>query len=282
MKHNITLSIVTLFALLYSSFVFGQTFLNGSFENTTATCNNNLTNSIFNNMMSNCFAFGNNSQIDIYNDTCIYGSAQEGNYFIALTADSIHSLNDAFSLKLSEPIISGNQYLLTFYNRQSNIGLAAGLLEIGYSTDSLSFGTVIDTISIPTTTWGIVSRIFTPTINCKFITVCTIYKNYGGSLGYDWTFIDNFTITQTNGINTNTIGQALQIFPNPFSNQITLELSTNEQLTVILYEFSSRKLLQQSFTNTTTINTEQLIKGMYLYEVRNKNGIIKNGKIIKE
>ena len=72
------------------------------------------------------------------------------------------------------------------------------------------------------------------------------------------------------------------IFPNPIANKLNVQTNNYEQAEIILYDLSSRKLLQQTFTNTTTINTEQLAKGMYLYEVRNRNGIIKNGKVIIE
>jgi Secretion system C-terminal sorting domain len=74
----------------------------------------------------------------------------------------------------------------------------------------------------------------------------------------------------------------LLLFPNPCENNINVTAKENEPTEIILYDLSSRKLLQQTFTNSTTINTEQLAKGMYLYTVRNRNGIIKNGKVIKE
>ena len=48
------------------------------------------------------------------------------------------------------------------------------------------------------------------------------------------------------------------------------------------HDIASRKLLQQKFTNAVSLNTEQLAKGVYLYEVRNKNGVIKKGKVVKD
>ena len=39
---------------------------------------------------------------------------------------------------------------------------------------------------------------------------------------------------------------------------------------------------QKEFINSISINTEQLAKGIYLYEVRNKNGVIKKGKVVKD
>jgi hypothetical protein len=72
------------------------------------------------------------------------------------------------------------------------------------------------------------------------------------------------------------------IYPNPFANQINIATGNNELSEVIVYDIASRKLLQQNFTSTITLNTEQLAKGIYIYEVRNKNGVIKKGKVIKE
>lgn len=74
----------------------------------------------------------------------------------------------------------------------------------------------------------------------------------------------------------------VSIYPNPINDKLTIQTYNYERTELILYDLSSRKLLQQSFTNSITINLEQLAKGIYLYEIRNLNGIIKNGKVIKE
>ncbi|HKR04011.1 MAG TPA: T9SS type A sorting domain-containing protein [Bacteroidia bacterium] len=71
------------------------------------------------------------------------------------------------------------------------------------------------------------------------------------------------------------------VYPNPFNDKLNFSCETNENLQVHLYDITARKLLQQTFTNSISINTEQLAKGIYLYEVRNKNGVIKKGKVVK-
>ena len=67
--------------------------------------------------MSNCFAFGDNSEIDIIKDTCGYGPAQDGNYFLGIAVDNSNELTDALSLELSSPLIEGKTYVLNFYSR---------------------------------------------------------------------------------------------------------------------------------------------------------------------
>lgn len=74
----------------------------------------------------------------------------------------------------------------------------------------------------------------------------------------------------------------LIVSPNPFSNQLTFALSDNEQTTVSIYNLFGQQVLQQAFTNSTTLNTEQLTSGIYFYELRNHTGVIKSGKVLRE
>ena len=72
------------------------------------------------------------------------------------------------------------------------------------------------------------------------------------------------------------------LFPNPFSTQLNIQVANNFQTTIILYDFLGRYILQRLFTNSTTINTEQLLDGIYFYEIRNDKRILKTGKIVKQ
>lgn len=74
---------------------------------------------------------------------------------------------------------------------------------------------------------------------------------------------------------------SLNIYPNPFNDKLTFTNNNNQLSEIILYDIASRKVLQQTFTNLVTISTGQLVKGIYIYKVRNKNGTIKQGKVIK-
>jgi hypothetical protein len=273
MKKNNYLLAFTFFTLFPLGSIFGQTLLNGSFEATTGNCDYNLTNSNFNSMMNNCYAFGNNSQIDIINSTCGYGSAQQGNYFIGLGVDIANALTDALSLKLLTPIIVGNTYVLNFYNRKDS-GFNANLLEVGYSTDSISFGNIIDTAALPTTSWGLVSFSFTPTVNCQFLTIRTIAGSYG------WNFVDNFTISQTTGIiNSFDEAFAIQVFPNPTSNFISIQADNSINIiTATIKDIQGSTVL---VTDKTTIDLSDFGAGTFIVELNtNKGRIIK--RIIRE
>jgi hypothetical protein len=74
----------------------------------------------------------------------------------------------------------------------------------------------------------------------------------------------------------------ISIFPDPFVNELNVVMSKKEFFEITLYDITSRKTLQQKFKNSASLNTEQLAKGLYLYEVRNKNGVVNKGKVVKE
>ena len=96
----------------------------------------------------------------------------------------------------------------------------------------------------------------------------------------DYSTVNCYTVT---AITENTIqDKNVNPFPNPFSTQLTFTLADNEQTTVSLYNFLGQQVLQQTFTNSTTINTEQLADGIYFYELRNNKGTMKTGKVVKQ
>jgi hypothetical protein len=72
------------------------------------------------------------------------------------------------------------------------------------------------------------------------------------------------------------------VFPNPFTNQFSVQVSNNSVSELILYDMSSRRIFKRSFVNSISISTEHLAKGIYLYEVRSKNGGIMKGKVVKD
>jgi hypothetical protein len=86
----------------------------------------------------------------------------------------------------------------------------------------------------------------------------------------------------TLGINEVNENSSVSFYPNPFIDRLYFTVTDNEFSEIIIYDIVSKKLLQQKFINSVSLNTEQLAKGVYLYEVRNKNWMIKKGKVVKD
>jgi gliding motility-associated-like protein len=185
-----------IFLTLNLNSVFSQSFLNGNFEFNSAVFDQiNLPNVQFNGFMENTYAFGNyngggdfGGNMDIITSDTYCGLAYSCNWFVALTGDE----TDAISLKLSEPLILGQSYTISFYERTCE-GYLNHPFEIGLSTVNNDFGTSVYTApDTPPTTWTIRTFTFVAPIVGQFITV----RTSGGSTS-EWSQIDNFFFEET-------------------------------------------------------------------------------------
>ena len=71
------------------------------------------------------------------------------------------------------------------------------------------------------------------------------------------------------------------LYPNPFTDQFTLDNPTNVSLKFFLYDSLSRHVLKEEFNFSKTFFTEKLPSGMYFYEIWNVSSKVQSGKIIK-
>ena len=114
----------------------------------------------------------------------------------------------------------------------------------------------------------------------------TIAGVYTASLttadGCDSTITLNLTVIPDGGVGIEEEINNLSIYPNP-SNGV-LNIQADEVIeNVVILDASGRILINESINNKTSIlNLEELDKGIYFYELRNADGKISRGKIIKE
>jgi hypothetical protein len=88
-------------------------------------------------------------------------------------------------------------------------------------------------------------------------------------------------INSTLNISDSPIESPYSIYPNPFSEKITFTVSDYQPQTISIYNIYSQLILKEVFSNSITINTEQLAKGIYFYEYKKSNGELSKGKIVK-
>ncbi|MEO8146171.1 MAG: T9SS type A sorting domain-containing protein [Bacteroidia bacterium] len=147
-------------------------------------------------------------------------------------------------------------------------------------------GNIFDTLN-----WVLVSGDYTATggenylMIGNFKTTSNMDTILANANGYSCVYVlidDVSLITCITGINNINQSSVMNISPNPFTDNLTITLTKKEPVELTLYDLTSRKLLQQTFTTTATINTSQLAKGIYIYEVRNDRGVVKQGKVVKE
>jgi hypothetical protein len=89
-------------------------------------------------------------------------------------------------------------------------------------------------------------------------------------------------LTVTTGINEFNSSGDFNLFPNPFTNELKITLKGEIPSEILIYDITSRLLLKKSFLTSTSLKTDLLTEGIYIYELRNKSGLLMAGKIIKE
>jgi len=88
------------------------------------------------------------------------------------------------------------------------------------------------------------------------------------------------------GINELSGGIGIAVYPNPFTNELVASPSSAScgrgEWEFTLFDVTSRVLLHRLFTNSATVNTEQLARGIYFYEVTNAEGLVARRKVVKK
>ena len=71
------------------------------------------------------------------------------------------------------------------------------------------------------------------------------------------------------------------VYPNPFSDLLTIQTASQQQTCFTLTDYSGRVVMIDSFESIATVNTEMLKPGIYFYELKNKSVVDQYGKLIK-
>jgi hypothetical protein len=203
---------------------------------------------------------------------------------------------EAIGQYLSQPLLSGHSYTATFVAKKTTNGIfssiCGGIALYGFKNTTPPATGSIHTSQLPNAILlGIgdtVSNSNWQTFSINFIPSDTIneivFTVEPSPNCQECVFIDNIylQIAQPNSALESNNDNRLNVFPNPFISNLNIQINDSETAEIILYNLSSKKILQQTITNTTTINTEKIVKGIYFYELRSRNGDIKIGKIIKQ
>ena len=84
------------------------------------------------------------------------------------------------------------------------------------------------------------------------------------------------------GLNELLPKRELTFYPNPFSDKLNIFVSNNSPSEITLFDITFRKLVTKTFTNLVSLNTSDLKKGIYFFEIIGNGRIIEKGKAIKE
>jgi gliding motility-associated-like protein len=203
------------------------------------------------------FLFSQNlaGNLDIIRSSNYCGGAQNGDWYVALTSGG----SDAFSLELSSPLIIGESYSISFYDRSCS-PFQGSAIQIGVSETNNNFGDLVYSAPIPTnnTGWSLRTFSFIATTGGLFITVKCNGPNNGQEY---WTNVDNFSFDCLINLN--------------LGNDTTL--CQRETLTLDATTPNATYIWQDNSTHPTLNVTQQ---GTYWVETKNNCGIYSDTIIV--
>lgn len=160
-----------------------------------------------------------------------------------------------------------------------NTGITNDITDIAFVDSLNGWATVSDGKIIHSTDGGLNWNIeYTDTIPLYSISFDKA-SNTGYAVGRYGRILKYLPTTSIENLNEKA---TFKICPNPFTNEFSIQTNNNKLSEIIIYDILSRKVLEQKFTNSASISTVLLEKGIYLYEVRNKDGLCKKGKLVKD
>lgn len=253
-----------------------QTIKNGSFEPVHApkACDY-VYNNRFSYTMGTIYAFGNTAiggtvgKIYLQNDSCNDKSAKEGKYFVGLSSNDKQA--DAIAMALTTPLVANKNYTVQFYNRKGSLLVPIGL-EVGYSNDTASFGTLIGTSPAPTdTNWTLQTFTFKPTMAASYITLRGVMTTV---IGYSMTPVDAFSLRFAAGTEDVSTSYVPAPYPNPFkeTSVLTLDEELSFPCTVRIIDLAGRVTREIKNVNERKVLLERnnMPAGTYMLQVEDK------------
>jgi hypothetical protein len=255
--------------------IYGQTILNGNFENNSGSQQINQSNTIYNSKMLNSIAFGTYENLDIIKNGETYGNAQDGNWFVGIGTQESTQKFDAFSLELSDDLVAGNTYKISYYDKETdkfnNIG--GCVLQIGSSQSGNSFGDLIYTASKPVKTWTQHSFNFVAPNKSRYITIKAVVGK--STYGFEWTLVDNFVIKPVLAIKEYREGKtepAISI--KPVDSKVFIRFNKPDlEITLSIYSITGKLVYRNSGAGVDAFiwNTSLLRSGDYLIRINVKD-----------
>lgn len=223
------------------------------------------------------------------------GSAIMG---LVIWSNTLANYREYISCALSSELNIGNTYEVSFFFTNGVPtaigGIGANNLAIAFSTTQLYQAGLSNILNVTpqyvsegilyNTEWQKISFKFKADQAYKFITIGNFSndkdtkKQVFTSGPASYFFIDDISIVDTFKKCDNVI---LNIFPNPVSEILHFDVNCDESFELTMFDAIGKKIFNSNFTKSTEWPTFNSANGIYFFEVKNKKGIIKKGKVVK-
>ncbi len=233
---------------------------------------------------------------------------------ILIYATPMSNIRETISGKLLQPLIKGNKYYTSL-----NVSLADNCfyncnnLGISFSTIPLTNGNAdyfvnknrpfvyTKTIVKDYTNWVHITGSFIADSNYQYVFISNFYTDNVTQRGISesptsigneaYYYIDDVCVSMDSltCVSKGAISgleevkkEVFRIYPNPFTNNITIKVTENSDKEVVIFDVLSKEMIRQTFSENITLDLRDLSKGIYYYEIRNELGVMERGKMVKE
>ncbi|MBP9083922.1 MAG: T9SS type A sorting domain-containing protein, partial [Bacteroidia bacterium] len=73
----------------------------------------------------------------------------------------------------------------------------------------------------------------------------------------------------------------LKIYPKPFSETLNISTGNSTKYFIVLYDLTSRKIVEKEFYNSISLNTSEFSEGVYIYQLIKENVLVAKGVVVK-
>lgn len=236
-----------------------------------------------------------------------------GTYIVTNYPDTTHYFSEYISIELTDSLKSSHIIYAEFYISLANlceygtnrIGLL--LTQTQFTTSLGSFTNTIqpqiefDTTQffIDTLNWVKVSGTFTAQGGEKYLTIGSfkdgdyikktkINSSFTSSCSlpadhkFSYLYIDDVKLydSTTIGIKENEKDDLINLYPNPASTFLNIDIKHNNKLELQLYNVIGELVLSKELDNHTVLDIGNLANGVYMYKLLDKTSNVKTGKLL--
>lgn len=215
----------------------------------------------------------------VYHGDTSCAQPADGDHFLGLYDDG-GTQEGAFSMVLSNPMIPTNLYKITYFARGMSTLLPAIDIEIGYSTDTGSFGLTATRIPAPAgTNWTMQTVYFRPNNAAQYITVQGMSNTPNVDSGMIW--LDDFSIVDATNISAAAGIDKIEIMPNPARDYviITGSMSMGRDATISVKDIAGHVMNCKPDVKPNgdmVVDVSSLAEGMYFLNITdNKANVVR-------
>lgn len=210
-------------------------------------------------------------------------------------------VREYITISLTEPLLANTSYALEFHVSLSEQSRYAVSTIGALFTENNSFD--IDKYILEadpqifhigealtdTENWMLISGSFTAQGGEQFLTIGNFEEDDSSGLvqvnpivsDLSYYYIDDVRLDLLSSLEDQE-EHLTKLFPNPFENVLNIETSKNTKTEILIYDLSSKLVISKSFTHSVQIDTHNLPAGIYFYEIKNDEGILKRAKLFKQ